>query len=143
MSYTKVKNDIIAAATNGTVGFASAKHGYLSELNDGDIDYPILLLTPPDKQYNLNVGGYDFYNIVLYAVALNEVNDDVTNNDERTDVWDDMDKKVQGLLFKLQETNEEYIVSSDVRIEPNAHQFNDDTILIKARFQLQLDLDAC
>lgn len=144
MSYTKIKDDFIDVATSEIVGFASAKEGFLDEMNNGNLDYPLLLLMPPNATLDINKDDFEYFDIIFYTFALNRAEDgDVTNNDERTAIWDSLNQKVKTFLITLQNSKKEYVVLSKATIQPNAHNFHDDTIFLKVTFRIRLDSESC
>lgn len=134
MGFTKIKNDFkTAALANGFNGF---KHGFLSSMNDGDIDYDFMLLTPPTKKRKPE-SDYRSFEIILYVSAKNEFEGEETNEDEMTDVWDSLDTKIENFCDALPD---DYIIETDVITKPNAHAFNDDVILHQVLFTVRLDI---
>jgi len=89
--------------------------------------------------------NFDYYDIILYVLALNQTESgELPNNAQRTAIWQPLKEKVKTFLQNLQDNKREYLISSkQVKIEPNAHQFHDDTIYLKVTFQIRLETTSC
>jgi hypothetical protein len=135
MSFTKLKEDFGNVAIN-KIGFQTFTFGFLSLMNDGNINYPLMLLTPPRKRSNFENDSISF-DIVIYISELDFYrNGEQLAEEDKTDIWDSLDKM---MLEFCEELPNEYRIQGGITTEPNSHSFNDSVILHKVVFTVILD----
>jgi hypothetical protein len=121
------------------------KASFISSLNDGGIEYPLMLLTPISTTEDLAERLLDTVDVTMYFFRLNQTTGGETLNEtEMWTVFGELSNYVKAFKSEMlkMEFLEKYVITSKIKTSRNAFRIGyDDTVFVKVTFTMEVYSD--